>query len=352
VADVMKKPEIAFDLLVPRPRSGGAGFGEWRPEGGVTIEVEGGGRVVARAAARLRGALEERGVEIGGGGRGESDGPSRTVRLRVDPSAGLAAEGYRLGVGREGVDLLAADAAGLFHGVSTLLQWLRLAGRGAGSELALPAVSIEDSPGLRVRGVMLDVARDKVPTMETLLALVDLLASFKVNQLQLYVEHTFAYRGHEEVWRGASPLTPDEMRFLDGFCAERAIELVPNQNSFGHFHRWLVHERYRPLAECPDGIEHPFAQEPEPFSLCAVDPRVPELLADLYDQLLPCFASRQFNVGLDESFDLGRCRSRQACEERGATASTSTTCERCTGWPPNAAGASSSGATSCSKSRR
>jgi hexosaminidase len=316
VADAMT-PENALDLLVPRPRRGTAGLGEWRTKGGVTIEVEGGGRVVERAAARLREALEERGVDIGGGRSGGSDDPSRTVRLRVDPSAGLPAEGYRLGVGREGVDLVAADGAGLYHGVSTLLQWLRLAGRGAGRGLALPAVSIEDSPGLRVRGVMLDVARDKVPTMETLLALVDLLASFKINQLQLYVEHTFAYRGHEEVWRAASPLTADEMRFLDGFCAERAIELVPNQNSFGHFHRWLVHERYRPLAECPDGIEHPFAQEPEPFSLCAVDPRVPELLADLYDQLLPCFSSRQFNVGLDESFDLGRCRSRQACEERG-----------------------------------
>ena len=55
---------------------------------------------------------------------------------------------------------------------------------------------------------MLDISRDKVPTMPTLFALVDRLAEWKINQLQLYIEHTFAYRGHEEVWRNADPMTP------------------------------------------------------------------------------------------------------------------------------------------------
>jgi hexosaminidase len=314
------RSDAALDLLVPRPRHAAATSGEWRPGGRVTLAVEGEGRVVARAAGRVRDALEARRVEVAGGpgaaGSGGSDAADR-IRLRVDSAADLPAESYRLAVSRACVELAAADPSGLFHGVSTFLQWLRLAALGDGVDLAVPAVEIDDAPGLAVRGVMLDVARDKVPTMETLLGLVDLLAGLKINQLQLYVEHTFAYRGHEEVWREASPLTPDEVRVLDRFCADRAIELVPNQNSFGHFHRWLVHDRYRPLAECPEGIEHPFALEPEPFSLCAVDPRVPELLADLYDQLLPCFASPSFNVGLDESLDLGRCRSKQACEERG-----------------------------------
>jgi hypothetical protein len=27
------------------------------------------------------------------------------------------------------------------------------------------------------------------------------------------------------------------------------VELVPNQNSFGHFHRWLKHAAYRKYAE-------------------------------------------------------------------------------------------------------
>ena len=81
---------------------------------------------------------------------------------------------------------------------------------------------------------MLDISRDKVPRMDTLYALVDMLAGWKINQVQLYTEHTFAYRQHPDVWAEASPMTGDEILALDAFCRERHIELVPNQNSFGH----------------------------------------------------------------------------------------------------------------------
>lgn len=268
-----------------------------------------------------------------------------SIRLRVSPQALRGsvelsveassppppAESYRLSVGPGGVDLRAADAAGLLHGTATLAQWIAIAGStvrrdgGRGSALTVPALEVHDRPDFRHRGVLLDVSRDKVPTLDTLRSLVRWLSGFKVNQLQLYMEHTFAYRGHETVWRDASPLTPEDIREIDALCRAHAIELVPCQNSFGHLHRWLTHDEYRPLAECPQGVRHPWAHpetggpegDLEPFSLCATDPAVLDLLADLYAQLLPNFSSRQLNAGLDESFDLGRCRSREACEERG-----------------------------------
>ena len=120
------------------------------------------------------------------------------------------------------------------------------------------------------------------------------------------------------MWRDASPLTAEEVRALDAHCAARGIELVPNQNSFGHMHRWLVHEPYRQLAEVPEGFEHPFGDRREPFSLCPIDPGSLALLADLYDQLLPNFQQPQLNVGLDETFDLGQGRSAAAVAERGS----------------------------------
>ena len=76
-----------------------------------------------------------------------------------------------------------------------------------------------------VRGAMLDISRDKVPTMATLRGLIELLASWKINQIQLYTEHTFAYRAHPEVWATASPMTADEIVELDAFCRERFVEL-------------------------------------------------------------------------------------------------------------------------------
>jgi hypothetical protein len=240
----------------------------------------------------------------------EADGtlpPAAGPDVRVDAGApGIAAAGYRLVVTPGRVVIEARDPAGVFYARATLSQLVRLhalAGR-------IPALTIEDAPDFAERGVMLDVSRDKVPTMETLYRLVDELASWKINRLQLYVEHTFAYRAHPLVWAEASPLTGDEIEALDAYCRERFIELVPNQNSFGHMERWLKRPEYAHLAEStsPQG---------DTLCLCPIDPRAIDFLAGLYDDLLPHFTSRTFNVGCDETVDLGKGRSREAVARLG-----------------------------------
>jgi hypothetical protein len=236
-------------------------------------------------------------------------------------------QSYRLSVSPEGVLAEAQDRAGLFYAAVTLAQLARLCGRAACGEAAgtsflpaMPACVIRDWPDFAARGVMLDISRDKVPTMATLFELVERLAELKVNQFQLYTEHTFAYRDHEEVWRKACPMTPDEIRALDVWCRERCVELVPNQNSFGHLERWLTLPRYRALAELPQGgAPLPWGGVHEkPTSLCPTDPSSVEFLAGLYDELLPNFTSRLFNVGCDETFDLrGEGRSRERVRQFG-----------------------------------
>ena len=165
---------------------------------------------------------------------------------------------------------------------------------------------------------MLDISRDKVPAMDTLFELIDLLASWKINQFQLYTEHTFAYRDHRVVWAEASPVTGEQILALDAYCRQRFVELVPNQNSFGHMHRWLKHDQYRHLAECPQDCETDPAHFDQPFSLSPADPGSLALVSGLYDELLPHFSSRQFNVGCDETFDLGLGRSKALVAEQGA----------------------------------
>jgi hexosaminidase len=236
------------------------------------------------------------------------------VRVVVERTAALQPEGYRLSVAPEGIAIQAGDPAGLFYAVMTLRQLLRQ-GEPAGR---LPCVRIEDWPELPVRGAMLDISRDRVPTMETLKGLIELWAGLKYNQLQLYTEHTFAYLSHPAVWREASPLTAEEVRELDRYCADRAIELVPNQNSFGHMERWLRHPPYDRLAETPGGFTDPWGVfRKHPSTLNPLDPQAVELLAGLYDELLPNFRSRLLNVGGDEPWELGQGRSAEACRERG-----------------------------------
>jgi hexosaminidase len=218
--------------------------------------------------------------------------PARPPALTFDPS--LRPEGYELTVSLEGPLVVAADEAGAFYARATLAQLARVYGG------MLPTCSVSDWPDLGTRAVMLDISRDKVPTMDTLEDLIGRLASWKVNQVQLYMEHTFAYSGHEEVWAGASPLTAEEVRRLDSYCRERHVELVPNQNCLGHMERWLRHERYRHLAVFPGGTK----QRPYPTTL---DPRKPGSLAlvrELLAELLVCFTSPRVHVGLDEPWEL------------------------------------------------
>lgn len=226
-------------------------------------------------------------------------------------------EGYRLVISppesnsEPVVSIEAAAEDGIRHGLRTVSQLLLQYGR------ELPCMIIEDSPSFPVRGVMLDISRDRVPTMPELFKTVDLLSAWKINHIQLYTEHTFAYKGHEPVWENCSPVTPDEVRRLDQFCRNRGVTLAANQNCFGHMHRWLMHEPYAHLAETHGRWNFNGNQRSGPFSLCPVDPGSISLVRDLLDQLLPCFTGGLVNIGCDETHDVGKGRSRAAVEKSG-----------------------------------
>ncbi len=207
--------------------------------------------------------------------------------------ADLPAQGYRLVVDAEGTRIDAGDDAGEHYARLTLTQL----------GVPTPGVVIEDWPDLAVRGVMIDVSRDRVPTMQALRALIDRVASWKVNQLQLYLEHTFAYAGHEDVWSHASPFTADQIREIDAFCQARHVELVANQNCLGHAERWLRHPRYRPLALSPDGFDI-MGLRRGPTTLDPANPAAFQFVESLLNELLPCFTSTRVNIGMDEPWEL------------------------------------------------
>ena len=167
------------------------------------------------------------------------------------------------------------------------------------------------------RGLMLDISRNRVPTVETLHSLIDALQALNYNELQLYTEHTFAFAEHETGWQNASPLTASEILELDSYCADRGIELVPNQNSFGHMERWLKHADYKPLAECPEGFEHPLAGWRDTGSTLYPDAESAAFMDKLYAELLPNFSSCQLHIGGDEPWELGKGRSAERVEREG-----------------------------------
>ena len=214
-----------------------------------------------------------------------------TISIRRDTS--MPAQGYRLTVDVDGARIDAADAVGEHYARLTLSQL----------PSPTPAVVIEDWPDLAVRAVMLDVSRDRVPTMASLKALIERLAGWKINQLQLYFEHTFAYAAHEDVWSTASPFTPDEVRELDTFCRDHHIELVANQNCLGHAERWLRLPRHQSMALSPDGFDM-MGLRRGPTTLDPANPAAFEFVASLLAELVPCFTSNRVHIGMDEPWEL------------------------------------------------
>jgi hypothetical protein len=215
---------------------------------------------------------------------------------KLVPIGSLGPEGYRLRIDGDIVHIESSTAAGRRHAAATLAQVRRLAPD--------DVVDIVDWPAIAVRGVMLDVSRDKVPTVDTLEALVVRLAGLKVNLLELYLEHTFAHPGHETVWRDASPYTADDIARLRRHATAHGIELVGLQAALGHLERWLQHPPYAALAAMPGGYRSPDGGH-EPAA--CVDPARPgafELVAEMVDNVARTFDAPRVHLGLDEPLDL------------------------------------------------
>lgn len=221
-------------------------------------------------------------------------------------------EGYALTINRKGVRIEYRETGGLRAAGATLRQLLREFGH------RLPCLKIRDWPDFARRGVMLDISRGRVPKLETLLDLVERLADFKINEFQLYTEHTFAYRRYKSVWQDWGALTAAEIRTLDARCRELGIDLVPNQNSFGHLRYFLKHPKVRKLAEVSEPYEGSTGDFLRfPTTLAPNHPGTIKFIRELYDELLPNFTSQFLNVGCDETWDLGRGQSKKLCERRG-----------------------------------
>jgi hexosaminidase len=233
----------------------------------------------------------------------------RIIRTRSAPGHG---EGYALRIDRRGVKIEFREQPGLRAATATLRQLTRQFGN------RLPCLTIRDWPDFARRGVMLDISRGRVPKLETLLDLAKKLADFKINELQLYTEHTFAYRKYKSVWQSWGALTAKEIQTLDARCRELGIDLVPNQNSFGHLRCFLENRKLSKLGE----LAAPYEAETKDFlrrptTLAPNHPGTLPFLRGLYDELLPNFSSRCFNVGCDETWDLGKGRSKKLCAAKG-----------------------------------
>ena len=223
----------------------------------------------------------------------------------------LVKEGYQLTIEPNQITVLYADYNGALYALITLSQLIH------DHPKNLPCVTICDHPDLPIRGVMLDISRDKIPTLKTLKELVWHLSTLKFNHFQLYVEgFSLEYPSFPDVTIGETPFLLKEFEELETYCHTLGMDLVGNMNGFGHMSAWLARQEFHELAECPDG----FVQWGYPFAASTLNPsdeRSLSLVKTMYDDLLSHSRSPYFNICGDEPFELGRGKSKERCEKHG-----------------------------------
>jgi len=230
---------------------------------------------------------------------GTGVGEREVERLGVDRAALDHEEGYVLHVDTSRAVVLGRTAAGVFYGVQTLRQ---LIAPGA----SLPSVAIRDWPALRYRGLSVDISRGPILTEARMEELIRTAAEFKLNMLSFYMEHVFPYRHTPLVAPAGGEFPPDLAQRLSAYARRYHVELVPQQQTFGHLHHMLKFERYAELAEVPHG----FVITPESQGTY-------EWIREVALQLAASFPGSFMHIGSDETWELGEGRSRLRAEQIG-----------------------------------
>ena len=217
-------------------------------------------------------------------------------------------EGYFLRVAETAITLEANTEAGAFYGIQTLRQLF--------TEATVPCVEITDAPDFPHRGFYHDVTRGRIPTVETLKKLIDDMAYYKLNSLQLYVEHVFPFKETEKLIEKTGCLTAEELKELESYCEENFITFIPSLSTFGHMFEILNQPQYQHLA-----VLDTYKASPnfwlDRMAHHTINPLKEEsigVVRSLIEQYLPLFQNNFFNICCDETFDLDRYLE---CEDPG-----------------------------------
>ena len=209
-------------------------------------------------------------------------------------------QGYFLAVTAQQVVVYGHSQPGLFYGVQTLRQLVRLG-------KTIPAVRIHDWPSLEYRCIQDDISRGPVPKMELWKRIIRTAAHYKMNMVCFYIEHVFAFKKHPVIGPKGGSLTPEQVRELVAYARPYHVDILPQFQNFAHQWHILKHPEYAHVREHPNGSS-------------VFSPAVPAtytLLDELWSELLPPFSSPFFHIGCDEVTGLERGRSKELVKKHG-----------------------------------
>jgi hexosaminidase len=173
--------------------------------------------------------------------------PRQVVELKILPSQDVYGS-YALETFEKKVAITAADSAGLFNGLITLLQ-LYKSGSMSNNHVVLPRVVIHDYPRYSWRGFMLDESRHffgKQIVKESL----DWMAFYKLNHFHWHLTDAQGWRieikkfpllttvggigNYTDSLAAATFYTQEDIREIVDYAKERFITIIPEIDMPGH----------------------------------------------------------------------------------------------------------------------
>ncbi|MGN8237057.1 beta-N-acetylhexosaminidase [Enterobacter soli] len=145
-------------------------------------------------------------------------------------------ESYTLKVDADGAIISANTRFGALRGMETLLQLIQ----NGPENTAIPWVTIEDAPRFPWRGLLLDSARHFIP-LNDIKRQIDGMAAAKLNVLHWHLTDDQGWRFTSKRYPKLTQLasdgqfyTPDQMREIVRYAADRGIRVVPEIDMPGH----------------------------------------------------------------------------------------------------------------------
>lgn len=151
---------------------------------------------------------------------------------------------------------------------------------------------IEEKEQFERKGVMLDMSRAGVMTVDAVKEYIEYMALCGLNALMLYMEDVFEVEGLPYFGYMRGRYSKEDLKEMDAYGLKYGVELIPCIQTLGHFEQYLKWKETENMKDTPTVI---MAGEEE--SLIFID----KLLAAVSE----CFTTRKIHIGMDEAWGIG-----------------------------------------------
>ncbi len=213
--------------------------------------------------------------------------------------AALEEQAYRIDLHKNSVAITANAPTGLFYGVETLVQLVKL----EKGKLWLPEGSIVDWPDLQLRQIYWD-NNHHLERMNAFKHALRQASFYKINGFVVKLNGHFQYKSAPAVVQPYA-LSPAQLQELTDYGLRYHIQLIPYLDGPAHVAFILKHPEYKHLRAFPDSN----------YEICVTNPASYKLLEGMYQDMLDANKGvKYFYLSTDEPYFLGMSHNSQ-CNE-------------------------------------